>query len=105
MASVYVTYIFCFHHCLSNLVYHKSLSAINANELQLRPSIKSSFLHCHAVISADVLNDPTELSNQITAPGILKIFGNEICEGAHYKSVLATTLSSAKELVKEALER
>ncbi|KAM3592333.1 uncharacterized protein V6R79_016753 [Siganus canaliculatus] len=60
-----------------------------------------------SVISADVLgaDDPSELSNQITAPGILKIFGNEICEGAHYKSVLATTHSSAKELVKEALER
>lgn len=61
----------------------------------------------HAVISADALtvDDPSELSNQITAPGILKIFGNEICEGAHYKSVLATTHSCAKELVKEALER
>lgn len=61
----------------------------------------------HAVTSADALivDDPSELSNQITAPGILKIFGNEICEGAHYKSVLATTQSSAKELVKEALER
>ncbi|XP_040923234.1 ras-associating and dilute domain-containing protein [Toxotes jaculatrix] len=60
-----------------------------------------------SMISADALiaDDPSELSNQITAPGILKIFGNEICEGAHYKSVLATTLSSAKELVKEALER
>lgn len=64
-------------------------------------------MSCHAVISADALiaDDPSELSNQITAPGILKIFGNEICEGAHYKSVLATTHSSAKELVKEALER
>ncbi|XP_017271565.1 ras-associating and dilute domain-containing protein isoform X2 [Kryptolebias marmoratus] len=50
-------------------------------------------------------DDPSELSNQRTAPGILKIFGNEICEGAHYKSVLASTHSSAKELVKEALER
>ncbi|XP_042363905.1 ras-associating and dilute domain-containing protein-like [Plectropomus leopardus] len=60
-----------------------------------------------STISADALreDDPSELSNQITAPGILKIFGNEICEGAHYKSVLATTHSSAKELVKEALER
>uniref|UniRef100_A0A672FQL5 Si:ch211-176g6.2 n=1 Tax=Salarias fasciatus TaxID=181472 RepID=A0A672FQL5_SALFA len=56
-----------------------------------------------AVISTGALvaDDPSELSNQITAPGILKIFGNEICEGAHYKSVLATTHSSAKELVKE----
>uniref|UniRef100_A0A087YLL8 Si:ch211-176g6.2 n=1 Tax=Poecilia formosa TaxID=48698 RepID=A0A087YLL8_POEFO len=50
-------------------------------------------------------DDPSELSNQITAPGILKIFGNEICEGAHYKSVLATMHSSAGELVKEALDR
>lgn len=50
-------------------------------------------------------DDPSELSNHVTAPGILKIFGNEICEGAHYKSVLATTDSSARELVKEALER
>ncbi|KAK2885070.1 ras-associating and dilute domain-containing protein-like isoform X2 [Channa argus] len=60
-----------------------------------------------SMISADafIADDPAELSNQITAPGILKIFGNEICEGAHYKSVLATTHSSAKELVKEALER
>ncbi|XP_034564590.1 ras-associating and dilute domain-containing protein-like [Notolabrus celidotus] len=60
-----------------------------------------------SVISADVLkaDDPSELSNQMTAPGILKIFGNDICEGAHYKSVLATTHSSARELVKEALER
>ncbi|XP_047466021.1 ras-associating and dilute domain-containing protein-like isoform X2 [Mugil cephalus] len=60
-----------------------------------------------SMISTDTLveDDPSELSNQITAPGILKIFGNEICEGAHYKSVLATTQSSAKELVKEALER
>uniref|UniRef100_A0AAV2MPK9 Ras-associating domain-containing protein n=1 Tax=Knipowitschia caucasica TaxID=637954 RepID=A0AAV2MPK9_KNICA len=49
--------------------------------------------------------DPSELSNHVTAPGVLKIFGSEICQGAHYKSVLATTQSSAKELVKEALER
>uniref|UniRef100_A0A3Q3W3Z8 Uncharacterized protein n=1 Tax=Mola mola TaxID=94237 RepID=A0A3Q3W3Z8_MOLML len=57
--------------------------------------------------ASDVLkaDDPSELSNQITAPGILKIFGDEICAGAHYKSVLATMHSSAKELVKEALER
>lgn len=53
----------------------------------------------------EMTDDPSELSNHITAPGILKIFGTEICEGANYKSVLATTHSSAKELVKEALER
>uniref|UniRef100_UPI00398ED34C ras-associating and dilute domain-containing protein-like n=1 Tax=Pristiophorus japonicus TaxID=55135 RepID=UPI00398ED34C len=50
-------------------------------------------------------DDPTELSTQVTAPGVLKIFGDEICAGANYKSVLATPCSSAQELVKEALER
>lgn len=77
-----------------------------------------SFINCKATIifgdffflvdiSTEGLraDDPSELSNHVTAPGILKIFGNEICEGAHYKSVLATTDSSARELVKEALER
>ncbi|XP_061433143.1 ras-associating and dilute domain-containing protein-like [Lethenteron reissneri] len=49
--------------------------------------------------------DPTELSTQVTAPGVLKIFGGEISAGANYKSVLATPASSAQELVKEALER
>lgn len=52
-----------------------------------------------------VTDDPSELSNPISTPGILKVFGNDICKGAHYKSVLATTRSSAKELVKEAVER
>ncbi|XP_066496790.1 LOW QUALITY PROTEIN: ras-associating and dilute domain-containing protein [Tiliqua scincoides] len=50
-------------------------------------------------------DDPAELSTQISAPGVLKIFGCHICTGTHYKSVLATASSSAQELVKEALER
>ncbi|KAL0151157.1 hypothetical protein M9458_053670, partial [Cirrhinus mrigala] len=49
-------------------------------------------------------DDPAELSSQRTIPGILKIFGSDICQGTNYKSVLATSHSSAKELVKEALE-
>ncbi|KAL4648166.1 ras-associating and dilute domain-containing protein-like [Arapaima gigas] len=60
-----------------------------------------------AVAGDDVLaeDDPSELSNHISTPGILKVFGNDICQGANYKSVLATSRSSAKELVKEAVER
>lgn len=50
-------------------------------------------------------DDPAELSIQKSLPGILKIFGSDICQGTNYKSVLATSHSSAKELVKEALER
>ncbi|KAF7243120.1 Ras-associating and dilute domain-containing protein [Varanus komodoensis] len=49
--------------------------------------------------------DPSELSTQVSAPGVLKVFGCHICAGTHYKSVLATASSSAQELVKEALER
>ncbi|XP_048408684.1 ras-associating and dilute domain-containing protein isoform X2 [Stegostoma tigrinum] len=52
-----------------------------------------------------VIDDPSELSIQLSTPGILKIFGNEICSGTNYKSVLATPRSSAQELVKEALDR
>uniref|UniRef100_A0A6I8P8G6 Rap associating with DIL domain n=1 Tax=Ornithorhynchus anatinus TaxID=9258 RepID=A0A6I8P8G6_ORNAN len=50
-------------------------------------------------------DDPAELSTQLSAPGILKVFGDNVCSGTHYKSVLATGSSSAQELVKEALER
>ncbi|XP_067390424.1 ras-associating and dilute domain-containing protein [Emydura macquarii macquarii] len=50
-------------------------------------------------------DDPAELSTQVSAPGVLKIFGGNICAGTNYKSVLATGSSSAQELVKEALER
>ncbi|XP_076879296.1 ras-associating and dilute domain-containing protein isoform X3 [Brachyhypopomus gauderio] len=52
-----------------------------------------------------VRDDPAELSTQTSAPGVLKIFGDEISAGANYKSVLATPQSSAHELIKEALER
>ncbi|NXP44783.1 RADIL protein, partial [Heliornis fulica] len=50
-------------------------------------------------------DDPAELSTQLSAPGVLKIFGDNICAGTNYKSVLATGSSSTRELVKEALER
>ncbi|KAG8523808.1 Ras-associating and dilute domain-containing protein [Galemys pyrenaicus] len=50
-------------------------------------------------------DDPAELSTQLSAPGVLKVFGDSVCSGTHYKSVLATGMSSAQELVKEALER
>ncbi|XP_036993825.2 ras-associating and dilute domain-containing protein isoform X1 [Artibeus jamaicensis] len=50
-------------------------------------------------------DDPAELSTQLSAPGVLKVFGDSVCMGTHYKSVLATGTSSAQELVKEALER
>ncbi|XP_058851764.1 ras-associating and dilute domain-containing protein-like isoform X2 [Acipenser ruthenus] len=56
-------------------------------------------------INDQVADDPAELSTQTSVPGVLKIFGDEICIGANYKSVLATPRSSAQELVKEALER
>ncbi|XP_039629956.1 ras-associating and dilute domain-containing protein isoform X2 [Polypterus senegalus] len=58
-----------------------------------------------ADIPNQIADDPAELSTQTSAPGVLKIFGDEICAGANYKSVLATPRSSAQELVKEALER
>ncbi|XP_077774854.1 ras-associating and dilute domain-containing protein isoform X1 [Podarcis muralis] len=58
-----------------------------------------------AACPAEGSEDPSELSTQASAPGVLKIFGGAVCTGAHYKSVLATASSSARELAKEALER
>ncbi|KAM5300963.1 ras-associating and dilute domain-containing protein isoform 3-T3 [Glossophaga mutica] len=43
-------------------------------------------------------DDPAELSTQLSAPGVLKVFGDSVCTGTHYKSVLATGASSAQEL-------
>ncbi|KAL4658228.1 ras-associating and dilute domain-containing protein-like [Arapaima gigas] len=57
-------------------------------------------------VEADsILDNPAELSTQTSAPGVLRVFGDAVCAGAHYKSVLATPSSSARELVKEALLR
>ncbi|TRZ26710.1 hypothetical protein HGM15179_000321 [Zosterops borbonicus] len=58
-----------------------------------------------AASPATAEDDPAELSTQLSAPGILKIFGGNICAGTNYKSVLVTGSSGARELVKEALER
>ncbi|XP_048847314.1 ras-interacting protein 1-like [Brienomyrus brachyistius] len=47
----------------------------------------------------------SEMSGPDSSPSILKIFGSAVSQGAHYKSVLATMHSTAKEIIKEALER
>ncbi|KAM4652863.1 ras-interacting protein 1 isoform 2-T2 [Discoglossus pictus] len=52
-----------------------------------------------------VPEDLVELSSQKNLPGILKIFGDDISSGTNYKSVLASPRSTARELVREALER
>lgn len=66
-----------------------------------------SYRDRHSVtdLPEQVRDDPAELSTQTSAPGVLKIFGDEICAGTNYKSVLATPRSSAQELIKEALDR
>lgn len=46
-----------------------------------------------------------ELSTNHLAPGVLKVFGGHVSPGANYKSVRATDLTNADEIVKEALER
>lgn len=46
-----------------------------------------------------------ELSTNQLAPGVLKVFGGHVSPGSNYKSVRATELTTAAEIVKEALER
>lgn len=72
---------------------------------QLLSSMLSRTLSHRTRGSPGAGDDPTELSTQLSAPGVLKVFGDSVCSGAHYKSVLATGASSACELVKAALER
>uniref|UniRef100_A0A3Q3VQJ3 Uncharacterized protein n=1 Tax=Mola mola TaxID=94237 RepID=A0A3Q3VQJ3_MOLML len=70
------------------------------------PNLREGGRHGRALSSdCRAADDPAELSSQMSVPGVLKIFGSDICQGTNYKSVLATTQSCAKELVKEALER
>ncbi|KAF7238828.1 Ras-interacting protein 1 [Varanus komodoensis] len=46
-----------------------------------------------------------EPPSQGEVPGVLKIYGGDISTGTNYKSVLATVRSTARQLVREALER
>lgn len=47
----------------------------------------------------------TELSTEQMAPGILKVFGDHVSPGSNYKSVRATEMTTADEIVQQALER
>ncbi len=49
--------------------------------------------------------DSSELSTYKLAPGILKVFGDHVSPGSNYKSVRASTISTAKEVVQQALEK
>lgn len=49
--------------------------------------------------------ESTELSTYRLAPGILKVYGDHVSPGSKYKSVRASTISTAKEVVKQAIEK
>ncbi|XP_063157306.1 ras-interacting protein 1 [Candoia aspera] len=49
--------------------------------------------------------DRVKPPSQGEVPGVLKIYGGDISMGTNYKSVLATVRSTARQLVREALER
>ena len=47
----------------------------------------------------------TELSTNQMTPGILKVFGDHVSPGSNYKSVRATEMTTADEIVMQALDR
>ena len=53
---------------------------------------------------ADTTED-TELSTYRQVPGILKVYGDRVSPGSNYKTVRVSTISTAKEVVKQALEK
>lgn len=69
-------------------------------------SLKRSNSHHDVAGPLSPRSEPVvELSVDNRAPGLLKIFGELVVAGAQYKSVLASTRSTAQELIKQALER
>ncbi|XP_018540197.2 ras-associating and dilute domain-containing protein-like [Lates calcarifer] len=87
--------------------HNNRLSTVFNHSPNLRDSGRRGQAQGSGSLAGDLqaTDDPAELSSQMSIPGILKIFGSDICQGTNYKSVLATTQSNAKELVKEALDR
>ncbi|CAH2319376.1 ras-interacting 1 [Pelobates cultripes] len=92
------------HKRLSN-IFHRStnsiIGSISASSVTGRWASEKKL----SEIIDTVPEDLVELSSQKNLPGILKVFGDDISSGTNYKSVLATPRSTARELVKEALER
>ncbi|XP_072319090.1 ras-associating and dilute domain-containing protein isoform X2 [Eucyclogobius newberryi] len=86
-------------------VLYRTLSYRDRVPTEVGTNTRDRDRRCTEELPERPTDDPAELSTQSSAPGVLKIFGDEICAGANYKSVLATPHSSAQELVKEALER
>ncbi|XP_068785320.1 ras-interacting protein 1 [Struthio camelus] len=92
------------HKRLSNL-FHRSASAGGAVGAAGGAGGRWASEKKLAELVDPVPEDLAELCGQRQLPGVLKIFGGDISRGANYKSVLATPRSTARQLVREALER
>ncbi|KAM4703991.1 ras-interacting protein 1 [Rhinophrynus dorsalis] len=92
------------HKRLSNIFHRSTNSIVGSISAGSAASRWASEKKLCEIIDT-VPEDLVELSSQKNLPGILKIFGDDISSGTNYKSVLATPRSTARELVKEALER
>ncbi|NWU04421.1 RAIN protein, partial [Urocynchramus pylzowi] len=92
------------HKRLSHLFHRASAtsatSATSAGHQGARWASEKKLAELHDP-SGDLLGS----GGAASPPCILKIFGGAISRGANYKSVLATPRSSARQLVREALER
>uniref|UniRef100_A0A8C5MHN4 Ras interacting protein 1 n=1 Tax=Leptobrachium leishanense TaxID=445787 RepID=A0A8C5MHN4_9ANUR len=92
------------HKRLSNIFHRSTNSIVGSISAGSGAGRWTSEKKLSEIIDS-VPEDLVELSSQKNLPGILKIFGDDISSGTNYKSVLATPRSTARELVKEALER
>ena len=57
------------------------------------------------VEESTLLHKNVKISSGVSRPEILKIYGDGLSPGTNYKSIMATTQSTAMDLVKTALER
>ncbi|XP_041346529.1 ras-interacting protein 1-like, partial [Pyrgilauda ruficollis] len=89
------------HKRLSHLFHRATTSASSAS------SASSAARWASEKKLAELRDPPAELlgSGGAEPPSILKVFGGALSSGANYKSVLATPRCSARQLVRQALER
>lgn len=92
------------HKRLSNL-FHRSGAAATTASAGGRWASEKKLAELVVDPAPEGLAGGENPPGQRQLPGILKIFGGDISRGANYKSVLATPRSTARQLVREALER
>ena len=95
-------------HKIDTTSHVSSISGTEPSATTKKAKRAKSFTHLASMVrkrKGAEKAENTELSTYRLAPGILKVYGDHVSPGSNYKSVRASTISTAKEVVKQALEK